>query len=457
MAERQIKTRIINKHDTEANWIKATNFIPKSGELIIYDIDSDHSYERFKIGDGSTTVSNLPWTYLDIENGTTLTAGADLNNIKSAGVYSCSDSIGQTVLNSPYKYGFKLEVRNWRGYNLQELWGQSNEHYSRVWTGSKWTDWSTISSREYVKEYVDESITNQKFKTINDQTITGSGNLNIYEEYLEWGGKNRAGNFGPVDAALIPVLGANRLAFMPANAIDIEYSRNGGTTWVDCEAADSTKINLFNDIGTGIIIGNDTQVNIDKSQYMIRVTINTEAARVYTVLNKFAIYMTSNGSTGSYCTIAGRLQADVTAGTETWRTFVDKASLQGWSGWNILNTSITTYGNTSAAQYGQVRFIFGVTSHSSDVKYGGLQILKILGFGGVGWNVPSTLARTGKLYTWDWLQNAYFPASVYTNNKQVATIDQVPGMSNKALGFKYIEDSSDTTIILDAGTSTTVI
>lgn len=62
MAEKTLNNiRIINKHDTEANWKKATGFIPKQGELIIYDKDSTYNYERFKIGDGSTVVSSLPF------------------------------------------------------------------------------------------------------------------------------------------------------------------------------------------------------------------------------------------------------------------------------------------------------------------------------------------------------------------------------------------------------------
>lgn len=61
MANNQIKTRIIHKHDIEANWKLATNFIPKQGEIIIYDKDTSYNYERFKIGDGSTIVSSLPF------------------------------------------------------------------------------------------------------------------------------------------------------------------------------------------------------------------------------------------------------------------------------------------------------------------------------------------------------------------------------------------------------------
>lgn len=59
--EKNISSRIINKHDIEANWNKATNFIPKAGEIIIYDKDETYDYERFKIGDGETAVAALPF------------------------------------------------------------------------------------------------------------------------------------------------------------------------------------------------------------------------------------------------------------------------------------------------------------------------------------------------------------------------------------------------------------
>lgn len=68
MPEKTLKTRIIHKHDTELNWNKAINFIPKQGEIIVYDIDSNHSYERIKIGDGVTNVNNLPFVISALTN-----------------------------------------------------------------------------------------------------------------------------------------------------------------------------------------------------------------------------------------------------------------------------------------------------------------------------------------------------------------------------------------------------
>ena len=61
MADKILNTRIVHKHDVAENWSKASNFIPKQGELIVYDIDSQHTYERIKIGDGKTNVNALPF------------------------------------------------------------------------------------------------------------------------------------------------------------------------------------------------------------------------------------------------------------------------------------------------------------------------------------------------------------------------------------------------------------
>lgn len=61
MATNTIKTRIQLKNDTEAHWNLATNFVPKQGEVIIYSADDTHPFSRLKVGDGNTTVSNLPF------------------------------------------------------------------------------------------------------------------------------------------------------------------------------------------------------------------------------------------------------------------------------------------------------------------------------------------------------------------------------------------------------------
>lgn len=72
MADKKIQTRIINKHDTKANWDKAVNFVPLKGEIIIYTDEN-----KVKIGDGETTVINLP--YATASDASVVTSGTFSN------------------------------------------------------------------------------------------------------------------------------------------------------------------------------------------------------------------------------------------------------------------------------------------------------------------------------------------------------------------------------------------
>ena len=245
----------------------------------------------------------------------------------------------------------------------------------------------------------------------NGVNFDGSGNITIpvdsvKEAYLTWGGKNFAGSYGPIDAAMVPDLGANRLAFGSGDGITIEYSRDSGSTWTDYGLDKNGKANILAG-GGNVSIGKSDSTNKATASYMLRITLDTDKIPVYTILHKFAIYLSTNGSTGTYCTIQASLESTPT----TWVTFADKISVSGWSGWNIINTSgITTYGNTKTSQYGLIRFTFGATGGSS--TYSGMQIYRIMGFGGVGWTTPSNMARYGSVYSYDVAQNVTFPATV---------------------------------------------
>lgn len=59
MANKNIYSRMQQKHDIQANWEKAVNFIPLEGEIIVYDPDENNLNSRIKIGDGETKVNNL--------------------------------------------------------------------------------------------------------------------------------------------------------------------------------------------------------------------------------------------------------------------------------------------------------------------------------------------------------------------------------------------------------------
>ena len=228
-----------------------------------------------------------------------------------------------------------------------------------------------------------------------------------YEANLKWGGKNFADSFGPIDAAMIPELGANRFAFGNPKGITIEYSNDGGSTWKDYGASDATKLQLTS-TGANFIVGkvkSQTPAND-----MLRVTIDTSSStgiNSYSVLNKFGINVSTQGSQGTYCTIQKALQSTPTVFTDV----VTKVPISGWSGYNIINTdNIITYGDAPTIQYGRLRFIFGNTGNTTD--YPGMAVHKICAFGGEGWFVPSNMAKNGHLYTYDYNKNATFPANV---------------------------------------------
>ena len=94
MANKTFQGRIVQKHDTKANWDKATNFVPLKGEIIVYD-----DLKKIKIGDGATKVgslafiNNLPIATKDVLGG--IKKGNNIN-IAADGTISVNDaSTGQ--------------------------------------------------------------------------------------------------------------------------------------------------------------------------------------------------------------------------------------------------------------------------------------------------------------------------------------------------------------------------
>lgn len=313
-----------------------------------------------------------------------------------------------------------------------------------------------------IKTWFDSNVHIPSIKTLNtnnsstlpvssSEERSGSGSINLHkvaktgkfsdlnnrgEAFLSWGGQNFAGSYGPIDSAMIPDLGANRLAFMPPAGISVEYSRDSGTTWQDYGATDGQKLALTS-TGVGFNIGKSDSSNKATEKYMLRISLHTSDGKVYTQLNKFALYVSTNGSSGSYCTIRARTQNNYLNKVEKWDVFANKQSIAGWSGWNIINTStITTYGNSPANQYGEIQLIFGCTAGST--TYAGLQIQRLMGFGGVGWTTPSNRAKYGTIYSYDYNQNAIFPKDIYVQSGSTKEEDRykvlVTGKTNTFTG-----------------------
>lgn len=80
--EKTLKTRVKMKHGKESEWALATRFTPLEGEIIVYDVDDNHTSPRFKVGDGTTNVNNLKFVNQD-ELAKITTLGDDLLAVKN--------------------------------------------------------------------------------------------------------------------------------------------------------------------------------------------------------------------------------------------------------------------------------------------------------------------------------------------------------------------------------------
>lgn len=101
-----LKTRIQNRHDTEANWTTASNatkpFIPLKGEVIVYDPDTTNTSPRVKIGDGVTKVGNLAFVGGNISKFVTTDTEQTISSLKSfsqgINVNGVNDKFGNNLI-----------------------------------------------------------------------------------------------------------------------------------------------------------------------------------------------------------------------------------------------------------------------------------------------------------------------------------------------------------------------
>lgn len=148
-----IKGRIRNKHDTEENWNKATNFAPLLGETIVYDPDSTHPYPRYKTGiwDGESTktaemlIMNLPFanqpdiiTEEDLANLFTSKAAKSAVNYTSFNLHLVDTSTETlTVASIVYAPGVTT-------------WGDLIENYPGYFVATS-VEWDKHTGKPYVR------------------------------------------------------------------------------------------------------------------------------------------------------------------------------------------------------------------------------------------------------------------------------------------------------------------
>lgn len=259
-------------------------------------------------------------------------------------------------------------------------------------------------------------------------SFDGSSNITIpvtdvKDAYVTWGGKAIYNNISPDDAGCVDEFGHNKMAFLPANCIQVHYSTDGGSTWVDYGLTDAQKIQLVTYGDVNCKSGKDTAAtssNVTNLKLRVRIaaaaSTATGGSSLYTMWKKILINVTDPGSDCNM-TFRYRTIANYKAGTETWVNSGTTYTVRGGSGWNSIPIPTSwpdRFGGNftnQTSQPGQVEFVFSNTKLGTwgDKKISASAFRMI---GVTNWSMPSDMARTGNIYSYDTSKNVAFPANV---------------------------------------------
>lgn len=459
------------------------------------------------------------------KNPTVIPREADLNTILETGYYCCADTNkAKTIKNCPIQEAFYLEVvKNQESSSSSQIYTEFKQILTSYNINNPKTFIRTIHNtgnllfgawQEFVfSQNAIKSITANNnvltYTTANarTQTVTidnvpnathaqSSGKLttprsisvggavksnavnfdgtqnitipidSISETSIKYSHKHLAGGVSLIDSAMSSVHSANRFQFANPSGITIEYSTDGGKTWLDYGADNDNKIRLVCDLGTNLYIGKRTSKNTVDDK--LRITFNASKMNIYTKLSKMLLYINVNYSIGSNVIIERSLKGTPTVFTK----YEDNPiRITGESGWNSLSMNEMLFGgyDHQTSNYECIRLTFGITGVNSDLsKSSALTIYNILGFGETHWKIPSNMAKTGHIYTYDTVQNAIFPANVSAklfdglatkaqkdSREQVIDSTYIKGLSANGRTITVTKGDGTTSTITTQDTNTT--
>ena len=459
--EKELKhIRIIQKHETEANWNKATKFIPKLGEVIIYDPDANHTTSRIKIGDGTTVVANLPFVqqeFIDSElSGTSenavqnkiikneLDKKQDFLMLKSekmgtekvtispliitdsstksvalqdftliqgealagtigsfegvietpAIAYSYPDGNGYTQISIDDVGSITFSAVNNDNEDTVILSGISEPTFDTDAANKSYVDTQVTKNKITVDTALSSTSTNPVQNKVVNTALAGKANASHTHNLNDVTIKTAFNTTGSVDYVsrnLIPYVSGTKFYGMPAAAITVEYSRDGGTTWIDYGLTNAQKMNIFDHSGlAGLYLGKATNKADNSINNMLRITIDaTKSDGRYLSTDSMFTWMSSNGNT-TYITLE---VASYSAPT-TFKTIVNNAPINGWSGPNMSHYDMITFGGSTAGSTSPNNQFYRLTYKQTAINsnYPSAIISDIRFFGSKVWGGGTTIS-----------------------------------------------------------------
>lgn len=324
--EKTINARLQQKHDIKAHWELAANFIPKAGEIIVYD-----DLNKIKIGDGTTYVNKLPFTNGSVgekhinENGEVKgEIFNDYANNTAAGLYSHAEgyktSTGfkgysevyyaslygdnpQLVIESiePAKYysiGDNLQIGLVDGSILKDRFKISSIYETNIW--SDVPDATQIGLSKLTDEDITISWSDIKYIGVSNKPY---GDIAIGGAYAHAEGHNTL------------AIGENAHAEGKDTVASGDYSHAGGLSTIASEKA-QTAIGQYNaeDTDALFIVGNGTSYTDKKNAFTVNKDGTATLAMVGENDNNVATvgYVKANGSVGEkYINESGEVKGEI--------------------------------------------------------------------------------------------------------------------------------------------------
>lgn len=206
---------------------------------------------------------------------------------------------------------------------------------------------------------------------------------------LQWGGPNVFAGVSPLDAALSDELSANRFAEMPNENFVFERSSDAGTTWTTYTADGYELVtSSTNTVCNANVLGSQSSSNWHRFTIDIR---PGSSNNFYGEIRKFLFSISTAGATG--CRV--KIEGSTFATPDTFVQIAD-APIGGWSGWNVINVSITA-GLGVESFYKKLRFTFSQTG--GDSNYAScLYVHKMRVCCANCWDAPGNLALRNRTY-----------------------------------------------------------
>lgn len=220
------------------------------------------------------------------------------------------------------------------------------------------------------------------------------------------GNVNYSGYAGPIESAHIDVLRANRLAFLPASGIKVEYSVDGGATWIDYGATDDQKASLFAmRMGSAALFYTGKHTKADECTIKDQLRITVTPVDRYASVNMLYLWVSVAGTSATV-----NISRSTIGAKETFTDVRTDVPISGWNGPNEIRFSGGTFGggSTQTSNAYAYRFTF---KNKADGK-GSVRVMDIRMYGPSAWYVPNNMMEKDHIYNWDANQNVYFPAQV---------------------------------------------